>query len=140
MSKVHKHLVHRRVCIFAVEGEDDDGKLLATESSIFVVGNGGFGGKRDTEKPISRPVPPPNRAPDQVLEYKTNQDQAALYRLSGDMNPLHIDPNFAKMGGFAKPIIHGLCTYGIAGQLILKAYADGDASRFKAIKVANSIS
>ena len=63
-----------------------------------------------------------------------------MYRLSGDLNPLHIDPNFAKMGGFSKPIIHGLCTFGIAGQLILKAYADGDANRFKAIKVKTGIS
>ncbi|CAG7826358.1 unnamed protein product [Allacma fusca] len=122
------------VYILQVKGEDDEGPLFTLEYSIFVVGDGNFGGKRDTEKPITRPVPPPKRAPDQVFEYQTGKDQAALYRLSGDANPLHIDPLFAQLGGFSRPIIHGLCSFGIAARLILNHYADSDARLFKAIK------
>jgi hypothetical protein len=102
---------------------------------VFEVGAGKFGGKRDTNKPISRPVTPPKRNPDAILEYKTTEQQAALYRLSGDLNPLHIDPNFALLGGFSKPILHGLCTYGVACRLILDKYANSNPALFKAIKV-----
>ncbi len=99
------------------------------------MGAGKFGGKRDTDKPIKRTVVPPKRKPDAVLEYKTSERQGALYRLCGDNNPLHIDPNFAKMGGFDQPILHGLCSFGIAARLILQHYADSDPKLFKAIKV-----
>jgi 3-hydroxyacyl-CoA dehydrogenase/3a,7a,12a-trihydroxy-5b-cholest-24-enoyl-CoA hydratase len=109
--------------------------LFTTEWSVFEGGVGKFGGKRDTDKPISRPANPPKRDPDAILEFKTTEQQAALYRLSGDMNPLHIDPNFARMGGFSKPILHGLCTYGIACRLILDKYAESNPALFKAIKV-----
>lgn len=70
-----------------------------------------------------------------MLEFKTCDRQGALYRLSGDFNPLHIDPDFAQMGGFNKPILHGLCSFGIAARLILEKYADSDPKLFKAIKV-----
>ncbi|OXA59837.1 peroxisomal multifunctional enzyme type 2 [Folsomia candida] len=122
------------VYILRVNGEDSSGPLFTTEWSVFEVGAGKFGGKRDTDKPITRPIVPPKRGPDAVLEFKTCDRQGALYRLSGDFNPLHIDPDFAQMGGFNKPILHGLCSFGIAARLILEKYADSDPKLFKAIK------
>uniref|UniRef100_A0A674BAB0 Hydroxysteroid (17-beta) dehydrogenase 4 n=1 Tax=Salmo trutta TaxID=8032 RepID=A0A674BAB0_SALTR len=100
--------------------------------SLFIVGAGGFGGKRTSDKST---VAHPNRAPDAVMTDTTTRDQAALYRLSGDWNPLHIDPSFAAMGGFKSPILHGLCSFGFAARHVLKQYANNDASRFKSIKV-----
>ena len=102
------------------------------ESSAFIRGSGGFGGP---SKPSQRgrataAYAPPKRQPDAVTEEKTSDDQAALYRLSGDRNPLHIDPEFSKVGGFEVPILHGLCFFGIAGKHIYQKYG-----AFKNIKV-----
>ena len=72
----------------------------------------------------------PQRAPDSVVEEKTTEEQAAIYRLSGDRNPLHIDPEFSKVGGFKEPILHGLCSFGIAGKAVVRTYG-----QFKNIKV-----
>nr|XP_020449525.1 peroxisomal multifunctional enzyme type 2 [Monopterus albus] len=102
--------------------------------SVFVVGAGGFGGRRASEK-AKPPLSPPRRAPDAVVIDSTTRDQAALYRLSGDWNPLHVDPSFAAMAGFEAPILHGLCSFGFAARHVLKQFADNDPSRFKAIKV-----
>ena len=100
------------------------GEPLATlRSTVFARGDGGFGGPADGEdKPHQVPV----RAPDLSLDIPTRPDQALIYRLSGDRNPLHADPAFAKAVGFPRPILHGLCTYGIACRAVMQAYTDFD--------------
>ncbi|KAJ3012688.1 hypothetical protein HKX48_006154 [Thoreauomyces humboldtii] len=77
---------------------------------------------------------PPNRIPDAVVTEKTSESQAALYRLSGDTNPLHIDPNMSSIGGFDVPILHGLCSFGIAAKHVLKTFGGADAKNIKNIK------
>lgn len=107
--------------------------ICYNQFSIFLVGSGGFGGKRKSDK-VKEAVALPNRPPDNVLTDTTSLNQAALYRLSGDWNPLHIDPNFANLAGFDKPILHGLCTFGFSARHVLRQFSDNDVSRFKAIK------
>ncbi|EKG10229.1 Short-chain dehydrogenase/reductase SDR [Macrophomina phaseolina MS6] len=109
-------------------GED----IFYNESTVFIRGSGGFGGpKKGADRgPATKVHTPPKRAPDAVVEEKTTEEQAAIYRLSGDRNPLHIDPEFSKVGGFETPILHGLCFFGIAGKHILKTFGP-----FKNIKV-----
>lgn len=98
---------------------------------FFVRGLGGFGDKGlDTTQSIPSI---PKRQPDFVIEDTTTANQAILYRLSGDINPLHIDPNMAAMGGFDKPILHGLCSYGIATRLIYDKYCNGDPTLIKSV-------
>ncbi|XP_025302528.1 peroxisomal multifunctional enzyme type 2 isoform X2 [Canis lupus baileyi] len=108
--------------------------ICYNQFSLFLVGSGGTGGKRTSDK-VKATVAVPNRPPDAVLTDTTSLNQAALYRLSGDWNPLHIDPNFAGFAGFDKPILHGLCTFGFSARHVLQKFADNDVSRFKAIKV-----
>nr|XP_040126385.1 peroxisomal multifunctional enzyme type 2-like [Ictidomys tridecemlineatus] len=107
--------------------------IYYNQFSLFLVGSGGFGGKRTSEK-LKVALDVPSRSPDAVLRDTTSLNQAALYRLSGDWNPLHIDPNFASLAGFEKPILHGLCTFGFSARHVLQQFADNDVSRFKAIK------
>ncbi len=103
---------------------DSAGEAMITlRSAVFARGDGGFGGPSDGETP---PHQVPARAPDLSLDIPTRPDQALLYRLSGDRNPLHADPGFAKMVGFPRPILHGLCTYGITCRAVLEAYTDFD--------------
>lgn len=105
---------------------DEQGNTLAlSRVSQFIRGAGGFGGERG---PAS-PAPMPTRAPDEIVEQRTRRDQALIYRLSGDVNPLHSDPAFAAKAGFARPILHGLCTFGFVGRAIL-GLLDGDTARF----------
>ncbi|XP_034472898.1 peroxisomal multifunctional enzyme type 2 [Drosophila innubila] len=115
---------------------DESGRqLVKNQSAVFVVGAGKFGGKKE---PIAGVVPliaAPSRAPDSSIQYKTDDDQAALYRLSGDLNPLHIDPNFARLSGFKTPILHGLCSLGFSVRAVLSQYANNDSTLFKAVKV-----
>jgi acyl dehydratase len=97
--------------------------------TIFVRGEGGFGGDRGPE-PLAA-APPEGKAPDWTFTEKTTAEQALLYRLSGDLNPLHADPEFARKAMLEKPILHGLCTYGHAGRAVLKHAAGGDPKRLK---------
>lgn len=100
---------------------------FGTATSLFIRGEGGFGGERG---PVGAVGPVPEREPDQVVSYVTRTDQALLYRLSGDRNPLHSDPSFAALAGFERPILHGLCTYGFTGRALLHALCGSDPRRF----------
>lgn len=120
--------------VVGMEGtcSDDDGPLFSVYSSLFVIGGGGFGGERG---PSSSKAGPPEREPDHVVEDETRPEQAAIYRLSGDRNPMHIDPDFATKAGFAGPFLHGLCTYGFAGRAVLDRLCGGDPARFSGFRV-----
>ncbi|KAJ9098266.1 hypothetical protein QFC21_004595 [Naganishia friedmannii] len=98
--------------------------IFENQSTVMLRGSGGFNGKKKgiDRGPASAINAPPKRQPDAIVEEKTTEEQAAIYRLSGDRNPLHIDPEFAAMGGFKKPILHGLCSMGIAGKHVLKTF------------------
>jgi acyl dehydratase len=103
--------------------EGTDSPLFTQVSQIFLRGEGGWGGERGPSGP--RNVAP-DTAPDHEVTLTTRPDQALLYRLSGDHNPLHSDPSFAQMAGFDRPILHGLCTYGFTGRGLVSALCDGD--------------
>ncbi|KAF7312324.1 Peroxisomal multifunctional enzyme type 2 [Mycena indigotica] len=108
-----------------VETRDTSGKLIfENQSTVFIRGAGGFGGRRNASDrgPASAANDVPKRAPDAVVEEQTSASQAALYRLSGDLNPLHILPEFAAIGGFNKPILHGLCFMGISGKHVFQKF------------------
>jgi acyl dehydratase len=100
--------------------------MVTTRSGTFIRGEGGFGGDRGTSMPWQLP----DRAPDYKVTQQTRPEQALLYRLSGDRNPLHTDPSFAARGGFSRPILHGLCTYGITGRVLLHELCGSDPARF----------
>jgi len=100
--------------------------LFTLRQSVFIRGEGGFGGERGpaaVKLDFDRPA-------DHVVTYHTRLDQALIYRLSGDRNPLHSDPSFAKMGGFDTPILHGLCSFGFTGRALLHTVCEGDPARF----------
>ncbi len=108
------------------------GEVMRNEITTVVRGAGGWGGDRG---PAAESVAPPDRAPDQTVTEKTSDNQALLYRLTGDINPLHADPSFASAMGFTRPILHGLCTYGFAGRHVIRAFApDGDPRYLRSLR------
>jgi acyl dehydratase len=118
-------VVTENVAVDAATGEP----LVTSRSGVFIRGQGGFGGPRSTDPPWSLP----DRAPAHQVVRETRPEQALLYRLSGDRNPLHVDPKFAARGGFSQPILHGLCTYGVTGRALLRVLCDGDPARFRSM-------
>src|SRR6185312_4836052 len=107
------------------------GALLATiNQTTFCRADGGFGGER-REAPAPHPIP--ERAPDIVCDLPTRPETALIYRLSGDVNPLHAEPAFARQGGYPRPILHGLATFGVAGHALLKSVAGYDPARLTAM-------
>ncbi len=109
----------------------DGTPLYTNTSSAFIRGEGGWGGERGPSGPKNVP---PEGDPDHVVTYPTLRDQAFVYRLSGDRNPLHTDPAFAAIGGFDRPILHGLCSYGFTGRALLHAVCGSDPARFEHIE------
>jgi len=101
-------------------------------NGTFLVGAKGF---KDSGVTLSQKIKPPARAPDMVVDVATSKEQAQIYRLSGDYNPLHVDPDFATMAGFGEPIMHGLCSLGMSCSAVLEAMAGNDPTRFKALNV-----
>jgi acyl dehydratase len=119
------------VVVTSTTAEMDGAPLYTNTASVFIRGEGGWGGERGPSGPQNVP---PDREPDHCITYQTSPDQALVYRLSGDRNPLHSDPSFAAMGGFDRPILHGLCTYGFTGRALLHALCGGDPTRFEHIE------
>jgi len=105
--------------------------LWTTTMAAFIRGEGGWGGDRGPSSGVAFP----ERQPDHTATYETRPDQALLYRLSGDRNPLHSDPKFAALGGFDKPILHGLCTFGFTGRALLHTLCESDPDRFVSMSV-----
>ena len=128
----------KKGALVVVEGRaysDADHKELAfvNTMNLFIRGIGGFEAQPPKYKTFIQIPKIPERAPDAVLKEVTRPDQAILYRLSGDYNPLHIDPEMAKMGNFDKPILHGLCFYGICAKNVLKHFGNYNSANFKEI-------
>jgi acyl dehydratase len=117
--------------IIAVETRDRTGELVSeAEFSIIFRFDGNFGGELPPKRASNKP---PKREPDFIVKEKTSTEQAALYRLSGDYNPLHIDPDIASASGFNQPILHGLCTYGFICRVVLREAAEFDPSRLRVL-------
>ncbi len=112
--------------------------LCSSQATSFARADGGFGGPAGSGP---RPHALPERAPDAVCDLPTRPDQALLYRLCGDRNPLHADPDYAAAAGFPRPILHGLCTYGFACRAILRAFCDYEPERLReqAVRFTNSV-
>jgi acyl dehydratase len=118
-------VIRENVAVDVATGE----RLVTARSGTFIRGEGGFGGERGSDPPWAKP----DRAPDIEVVYETRPEQALIYRLSGDRNPLHADPKFAARGGFSQPILHGLCTYGVTGRALLHALCDSDPAQFRSM-------
>lgn len=115
------------ILVMRTEVADADGPLWTSDAQIFVRGEGGWGGDRG---PSTR-LEPLTGAPDRTVQRPTREDQALLYRLSGDWNLLHADPDFAKVAGFERPILHGLCTYGMTLKAVVDTLLGGDVTRVR---------
>jgi acyl dehydratase len=116
--------------VLETEAVDDcQAIMFRTRMALFIGGAGGWGGDRG---PSSDETAPEGK-PEETVTYVTRPEQALLYRLNGDRNPLHSDPAYAKRAGFDRPILHGLCTYGFAGRAVLHAAAGSDPDRLEAI-------
>ncbi|MER6032694.1 MULTISPECIES: MaoC/PaaZ C-terminal domain-containing protein [unclassified Streptomyces] len=115
------------VLVLRTDVADADGPLWTGEAQIFLRGEGGWGGDRG---PSARPAPPEGE-PDLIVDRPVAEDQALLYRLSGDWNPLHADPDFAAAAGFERPVLHGLCTYGMTLKAVVDTLLGGEASRVR---------
>ena len=107
-------------------------KLATVRSTLFLRGNGGEG---RFGEPIAAAAPLPERTPDRIVELETLPGAALIYRLSGDWNPLHADPEIARRAGFPRPILHGLCTAGMACRAVLASYAASDPARLRSMFV-----
>ena len=115
--------------------DEATGQLIATtEQVLFLRGDGGFSKDGGGDEPAPAAPATPDTLPDLVLDLPTRPDAALLYRLSGDMNPLHVDPAVAVKAGFARPILHGLATYGVVCHGLVKAFCDYDPTRLKSIR------
>ncbi len=115
--------------VMRFDSKDKNGAPICTNRvGAFVRGAGGFGGPAQPKKSVP---PIPQKSPDFTFEAPTHPNQAALYRMSGDRNPLHIDPAVAKMVGFKEPILHGLCTYGVTCRRFVQEVLPGDSGRVK---------
>jgi acyl dehydratase len=115
------------VLVLRTDVADAAGPLWSADARIFVRGEGGWGGDRG---PSTR-LDPPAGGPDRTVERPVRPDQALLYRLSGDRNPLHADPEFARRAGFDRPILHGLCTYGITLKAVVDTLLGGEVTRVR---------
>ncbi|WP_405752090.1 MaoC/PaaZ C-terminal domain-containing protein [Streptomyces sp. NBC_00012] len=118
------------VLVLRTEAADDEGPLWTNDAQIYVRGEGGFGGERGPSERVAYPA----IAPDHIVERPVRPDQALLYRLSGDWNPLHADPEFAARAGFDRPILHGLCTYGITLKAVTDTVLGGDVTRIRSYR------
>jgi len=116
------------VVVVDTDAVSDGEVLYQLRSSLFIRGEGGWGGERGPSGPQNVP---PERAPDHEVTYQTSPDQALIYRLSGDRNPLHSDPGFAALAGFDRPILHGLCSYGFTGRALLHTVCGSDPANFR---------
>ena len=123
-----------KAAVVGFEGvaSDADGPMFTAAATLFVRGAGGFGGERGPSAAGKNAAP--DREPDVTIEQATRVEQAAIYRLCGDRNPLHIDPGFAEMAGFDAPFNHGLCTFGFVGRAVLEGVFDGDVDAFGSLE------